>query len=115
MVAHRDVVIALVATSATLTGLVLVFLGLILAAYSGLYAGTERSASDTTRRRYRRVGAVLLGSFLLGLCAVVAAAVWLVRLGGSQGLYVAVLVLFFAQVVTLGGTTIWTLAQLLWG
>ncbi len=109
MVDHKDVVLALLGASASLAGLLLVFLGFVVSVYSGL--------SDDHVRRIRdelgRAALALLGAFVVGLSCVGCAAGWLVGLGDDQSLYVAAVVLFFTQLVGLVAATAWTLRQLM--
>ena len=110
VVGHKDVVVALLEASSALSGLVLVFLGLVITAYTGL----ERPAPRATLRPYRRVGGVLLSAFLVGLVCVTTAAVWLVNLRNNDPLYYVVLSFFFLQVVALAAATAWALREVLW-
>lgn len=110
VVAHKDVVLALLGASAGLAGLLLVFLGLVVGAYGGL-------AGDTPARvkaPLRRVGRFLMAAFVVGLACVGVASGWLVQLAGGEGLYVATVVLFAAQLAMLLLGTGWTLKELLW-
>jgi hypothetical protein len=110
VVAHKDVVLAVLGASAALSGLLLVFLGLVVSAYGGL-AGDTPAAVKTPLRRTALVG---LASFALGLLCVVAATIWLIQLTGGTGLYVLTIGLFLAQLVSLVVATGWTLRELLW-
>jgi uncharacterized membrane protein len=110
VVEHKDVVLAILGASAGLSGLVLVFLGLVVAAYGGL-AGDTPSA---VRTPLRRTGWVIFLAFALGIACVAVATVWLLRLGGNQSLYVATASLFVVQLVALVIASAWTLKELLW-
>jgi len=112
VVEHKDVVLGVLASSAALAGLVLVFLGLVIAAYAGLKADDPRSV----KRPYRQTGAALAAAFIIGLVCVALGSAWLIiRVGhDNDALYVATLVAFGVQLVALIGSTIWTLGELLW-
>lgn len=110
MVAHKDVVLALLGASAALSGLLLVFLGLVIGAYGGLPGDTPR----VVKTPYRRTGAVILVAFAVGILCLVAATWWLLQLTGGQGLYVVTVGLFIAQLLTVCAATVWTLKELLW-
>lgn len=109
-VQHKEIVLALLGVSAGLAGLVLVFLGLVITTYQSFLAPTPAPILN----RYRRIAAALLGAFALGIACVVVATVWLLRLGDSQGLYVATAALFFGQIAVLLIATGSTAFRLLW-
>jgi hypothetical protein len=109
-VEHKDVVLGLLGASAALAGLVLVFLGLIVAAYGGLAGDTPKSV----KAPLRRVGGMILLPFGLGIICMAAAVAWLLLLGGGSGLYVATVTLFLLQLTALAGTSVWALRELLW-
>jgi hypothetical protein len=109
-VEHKDVVLALLGASAGLAGLVLVFLGLVVAAYGGLAGDTPKAV----KMRFRRAGRIVLIPFVLGIAALVLGAVWLMWPGQPGWLYVATVSLFFLQLVSLIGAALWTLRELLW-
>lgn len=110
MVQHKDVVLALLGASAGLSGLVLVFLGLVVAAYGGLAGDTPRAV----RAPLRRAGWVILSAFALGVACVATAVLWLLLLTGAQALYVLTVGLFLAQLAALVFASVWTLRELLW-
>ncbi len=110
MVTHRDVVLALLGASAGLSGLLLVFLGLVVGAYRTLDGAT----SAKVKKPYRRTGAVLLAAFLVGLACVTAATIWLLQVIGGRVTYVLTVGLFIVQVIALIVATLWTLKELLW-
>lgn len=110
MVAHKDVVLAVLGASAALSGLLLVFLGLVVGAYGGLAGDTPKSV----KKPLRTTGWVLVGAFGVGLVCAALATVWLLQLTGGQSLYVSTVGLFFVQLVCLAAATVWTLKELLW-
>jgi hypothetical protein len=109
-VEHKDVVLAFLGASAALAGLVLVFLGLVVAAYGGLAGDTPKAV----RLPLRRTGRVVLAPFAAGTLCILSSGVWLVWPDGGGGLYVATVSLFLAQLVLLAGAALWTLRELLW-
>jgi hypothetical protein len=109
-VEHKDVVLAVLGASAALAGLVLVFLGLVVAAYGSLAGDTPKAV----KAPLRRTGRVVLAPFGLAIVCMVAATLWLVRSGRSEGLYVTTLALFLTQLCALVGSALWTLRELLW-
>ena len=110
MTAHSDVVIALLGASAGLAGLVLVFLGLVVAGYAALPGDSPAE----TKEPYRTTGSVLVVAFVVGLGTVGASTAWLLRLGDNHALYILTVALFVLQLVALVFGTFWTLAELLW-
>jgi hypothetical protein len=110
VVAHKDVVLALLGASAALSGLLLMFLGLVVGAYGGLPGDTPRSVKTP----YRRTGTIILVAFAIGIVCLVLATCWLLQLTGGQGLYVATVCSFIAQLVAICVATVWTLGELLW-
>jgi hypothetical protein len=107
-VLHKDVVIALLGASATLVGLILVFVGLVVGAYGAL-AGDVPKAVKTP---LRRTAGLTLVPFGLGLIQITAGTIWLLH--QSECLYVLTVVLFIATVVTLAAAAFWTLRELVW-
>src|SRR5438128_2675583 len=110
VVGHEDVVVAVLGVSAGLSGLVLVFLGLLLTSL-GSFGG---AAPGAVLRPYRWMISATLVAFGVGIMCVAAAATWLVGLNDNHALYVATVVLFALQIATLLVTTIWTTARLAW-
>ncbi len=108
-VAHKEVVLAYLGASAGLAGLVLVFLGLVVAAYGGLAGDTPRAV----RQPLRRTGRVVLAPFLAGILCMLGAGAWLLW-PDPQWLYVGTVSLFCLQLVSLAGAAVWTLRELLW-
>jgi hypothetical protein len=98
---HRDVVVALLEASASLSGLLLVFLGLVVSVYTGLSRGT----ADKARTSLERAAIGLLVSFLIGLSCVALAAAWLVDQECDGALYATTVCFFGAQLLGLGAAT----------
>jgi uncharacterized membrane protein len=109
VVEHKDVVLALLGASAALAGLVLVFLGLVISAYSNLGAAPKGSKAP-----YRRSGVALLGAFRVGVSCLVVGLCELLLLHNNQYLYVTTVILFLGQIGALLGTSIWVAMELLW-
>ena len=110
MVEHRDVVLAVVGASAGLSGLVLVFLGLVMAAYGGLAGDTPKSV----KRPLRRTGWAIMLAFGVGMACVATATCWLIGLQENRPLYVSTVALFFVQLSALVAAALWTMRELLW-
>lgn len=107
-VVQKDVVIALLGASATIVGLILVFVGLVVGAYGTLAGDTPKSVKD----RLRRTAGWALVPFGLGLAQITAATIWLLH--QSCEAYSLTVTFFLATVVTLGAAAFWTLRKLLW-
>ncbi len=110
VVLHKDVALAILGASAGLSGLVLVFLGFVIAAYTTL----PGDASTRARSPYRRAGGVVLTALAIGLLRIASATIWLLVPDGTFGIYVTTIVLFLAQLIGLAVATVWTLRRLLW-
>jgi hypothetical protein len=100
----------LVGVSAGLAGLVLVFLGLIVGTYQSFDADTPAKVLTP----YRRAVGFVVVAFLIGILCVSLATVTLVSRGANHSLYLVSLWLFAAQLVSLVGATMWTVAGLVW-
>lgn len=109
-VEHKDVILAILGVSAGLAGLVLVFLGLVISTFQSFNSPTPA----TVLNRYRRIAVAVLVAFFLGIACVVLATLWLLRLDDSQGLYIATIALFIAEIVALLLATATTAYRLLW-
>jgi ABC-type xylose transport system permease subunit len=107
-VPHGDVVLALLGASATLSGLLLVFLGFIL----GIYGGLSNDGADDAKTKLGEAALGLLIAFVVGLVCVATSTAWLV-FSQSQPLYDMAVSLFALQVAGLTAATIWTLKELL--
>lgn len=110
MVEDKDVVLAFLGASAALAGLVLVFLGLVTAAYGALAGDTPKAV----KKPLRRTGRVVLVPFGLAVACMAVATVWLLLSKPNEGLYVATVTLFLAQLASIVGAALWTLRELLW-
>jgi hypothetical protein len=95
--------------SATLAGLLLVFLGFILTASGTL----DDDVPPAVHRSLQRISLVLLIAFAIGLSSVAISAAWLVAPGGNP-LYYTALSLFALQIAGLAAATGWTVRGLLW-
>jgi hypothetical protein len=110
VVEHKDVVLAILGASAGLSGLVLVFLGLVATATSSFAAGTK----PAILKRARRPVFAVLGTFGVGIACVACAVSWLL-LDGSGDVYTATVLLFLAQLAALVVATVWVVRRALWG
>jgi hypothetical protein len=108
VVEHKDVVLALLGASAGLSGLVLVFLGLVMAA-SDFAPGTNPKIVAAARRP----AVAVLGSFAIGIACLTSTVIWLL-LPRSGPYWVSVL-LFFAQLGSLVVAATWVVRRTLWG
>ena len=109
MIEPKDVVVAILGSSAALAGFVLVFLGVIIASYQSYSGGVP----EQVVRPYRTSGAALLGAFALGLITVAVSLLWLIN-GGSPGLYDWAVGLFAIQLVAVFVSAVWTTRMVLW-
>ena len=107
---HQDVMTALLGASATLAGLLLVFLGFILTTSGTL----DEDVPVAVHRTLQRVSLVLLIVFAIGLLSVAISTAWLVTAPGDDPLYDTALSLFALQLMGLAGATGWTVRGLLW-
>jgi hypothetical protein len=92
---RNETVIAAGGSAAALAGLILVFLGVVIAGYKAF-------PGDTAKRLlapYRRATAAILGIFALSLTSAALSLAWLATGGGGGPLYYAVLWSFFAVLV----------------
>jgi hypothetical protein len=108
MIESRDVVLGALGAAAGLGGLVLVFLGIIIAAYQS-YAG---NAPQSVVRPFRVAGAALFGTFGFSLTTVALCIVWL-ALGGPSWLYGWTVGFFIAQLVAVFLAAGWTTRMVL--
>jgi O-antigen ligase len=97
---HTDVVVTTTGASAALAGLILVFLGVLIAAYQPLVGA---QTPDKILRRFKSATVWALVVFGLSLVSVVLDATWLITRGGHC-FYVATVVLFFVQLAALAAT-----------
>ena len=111
MVAHKDVVLALLGASAGLAGLLLVFLSLVI----GMAGGFAADTPSAVMAPILRTAWVCLGAFLIGIACIGVATWWLLELNGkSATLYGWTVGLFLAQLAALVIATLWTMKELLW-
>jgi hypothetical protein len=107
---QKDVILALVGASAGLTGFALVFLGLVIAAYTAL----EDDAPASVRRPLQGSAAVIFLAFAAGVLALGAGILWLIRGGDDHTLYVVSCALFWVDLAAMFGSAFWTLRELVW-
>lgn len=101
--AAKDVIIATVGASAALAGLILVFLGSVVATYQALPA----TATEKTKARAKRPIWPSLVAFLLTMADVALGAIWL-DANGSHTLYEINFVVFLIGIVAVAGLAIAT-------
>jgi uncharacterized membrane protein len=109
MIETKEVVLGALGAAAALAGLVLVFLGIIIAAYQS-YAG---NAPASVVRPYRIAGVALFGTFSLSLVTVALCMAWL-ALGGPHWLYGWTVGFFVMQLVAAFVAAGWTTRMVLW-
>jgi hypothetical protein len=109
MIEPKDVVLGIFGAAAALGGLVLVFLGIIIAAYQSYPGGVPAPVV----RPYRIGGGALLATFALSLVTVAACVVWLV-LGGPSFLYGLTIALFGLQLIAVLLSAAWATRMVLW-
>jgi hypothetical protein len=105
----KDVILALLGSSAGLAGFVLVFLGVIIASYQS-YSG---AVPAQVVRPFRTTGGVLFGAFGFSLVTVTVCLAWL-ALGGPGALYGWAIGLFILQLVAVFLAAGWTTRMVLW-
>jgi hypothetical protein len=109
MIETKDVVLGALGAAAALAGLVLVFMGIVIAAYQS-YAGNAPAA---VVRPYRIAGIALFGTFGLSLVTVALCMAWL-ALGGPHWLYGWTVGFFVLQLVAAFVAAGWTTRMVLW-
>lgn len=109
MIEPKDVILALLGSSAGLAGFVLVFLGVIIASYQS-YSG---AVPAQVVRPFRTTGGVLFGAFGFSLVTVTVCLAWL-ALGGPGALYGWAIGLFILQLVAVFLAAGWTTRMVLW-
>jgi hypothetical protein len=97
---NTDVVVALTGASAALAGLVLVFLGVLVATYQQLLGP---NTSDQALAKFKYAAFLSLALFGPSLAGVVVDVSWLIARGGHC-FYLVATVIFFAQLVALAAT-----------
>jgi hypothetical protein len=103
-----DVVPAVFGAAAGLAGLLLVFLGVSIAAFQSYSADVPRAATVG----FRRAGAWILGAFLLGLADVAVAFAWL--LSPHRALRDIAVVLFAVELAAVALAAVTTARAILW-
>jgi hypothetical protein len=109
LIEPKDVVLAILGASAALGGFVLVFLGIIIAAYQSYSGGVPEHVVQP----YRMTGSALLGTFGLSLVTVAVSLLWLLN-GGSPGLYGWAIGLFALQLIAVFAAAAWATRMVLW-
>ena len=105
----KDVVLAILGSSAGLGGFVLVFLGVIIGSYQS-YSGAVPSE---VVKPFRTAGGALLAAFALSLLTAGVCLFWLVA-GGPSGSYGVTIVLFVIQLLVVFAAAAWTTRMVLW-
>jgi hypothetical protein len=109
MVEPKDVVIAILGSSAGLGGFVLVFLGVIIASYQSFPGAVPAEVVQP----YRTAGGILLATFALCLLSVGVCLLWLAG-GGPAGGYGLTIGLFLVQLVVVFAAAVWVTRMVLW-
>ena|ERR1019366_10533008 len=105
---RKDVVIATMGASAALAGLILVFLGLLIASYQTL----PRDAVAAVRSKRRKAAWPVLGLFCFCVVSEAIGFWWLASAGGST-LYAANNAIFAAELAGIVGISVCTARQML--
>jgi len=98
MTSHKDVIIAILGAAAAITGLVLVVFSFFLTAFQGL----PKLPTDAVLAGLRRRALLTLGPFTIGITCIVLSTAWLLT-KDNEGLYIASVVTFFAELAFLLG------------
>jgi hypothetical protein len=109
LIEPKDVVIAVLGSSAALGGFVLVFLGIIIASYQSYPGGVPAHVLNP----YRISGSALLATFALSLVTVAVSLLWLIN-GGPAGLYDWSIALFALQLIAVFAAAAWSTRMVLW-
>lgn len=96
-VSHQDVITTVLAAAGALAGLVLVFLGIVVTTFQS-YPG---DATKEIRDGFRQDSILTLIPFTLGIICVCLSIVWLLLSKNNEVLYLATIVIFFAQLASL--------------
>jgi hypothetical protein len=105
----KEVVLAVLGSSAGLGGFVLVFLGMIIGRYES-YSGDV--PADVVRP-YRTAGGLLLVAFALSLLTAAVCLFWLAA-GGPKDAYPVTLVMFVVQLALVFSAATWVTRMVLW-
>lgn len=92
----KDVIVTILGASAGAGGLVLVFVGILISTIAAYPGGTSRA----TLRPYRAGAWAAVGVFGVSIFTTALSVVWL-AISDSRSLYVLIVSLFFALLVTL--------------
>ena len=109
MIEPKDIVIAILGSSAALGGFVLVFLGVVIASYQSYPGGVPAGVV----RPYRISGTALLATFALSLVTVAVSLLWLIN-GGPSPLYDWAIALFAILLIAVFGAAVWATRMVLW-
>ena len=109
LIEPKDVVLAILGASAALAGFVLVFLGVIIAAYESYGGDVPRPVVEP----YRTAGGILLGTFALCLLSVGVCLFWLAG-GGPPDAYGLTVGIFVALLVAVFAAAAWVTRMVLW-
>ncbi len=109
MIAEKEVVLAILGSSAALAGFVLVFLGIVIASYQS-YSG---AVPEQVVEPFRTLGGLLLATFGLCLVEVLVSLVWLVG-GGPDQAYGVTVGLFLAELLAVFAAAVWAMRMVLW-
>lgn len=101
---RNETVITAAGASAALAGLILVFLGVVIAGYQTYPGGTPKRLL----KPYRKATAAILVVFALSLFCAGLSLAWLATGGGGGLLYQAVVAAFFASLITIFAVAIGT-------
>jgi hypothetical protein len=101
---RNDVVTGLLGADAALGGLLLVFLGVVLAGYGAFGGDTPPSVLS----RYKTSAGAILGVFALSLVGAALAIVWLMTGGDSDALYVLAVIACFVELVAVLAAALYT-------
>jgi hypothetical protein len=105
---QRATVLAIVSASAAFSGLVLVFLGVLVTSYQGLLG----RVGEQTLHRFKNATWIALAVFLAGVVSVALGIAWLAA-GGGHALYVFILVSFFMELGALAFVAWYSTARVL--
>jgi hypothetical protein len=109
LIEPKEVVIAILGSSAGLGGFVLVFLGIIIGSYESYQGAVPKDVVEP----YRAAGRVLMGTFALSLLTVAVCLFWLVA-GGPSASYGATIVLFVVLLLSVFSSAAWVMRMVLW-
>jgi hypothetical protein len=109
LIEPKDVVLAILGSSAGLGGFVLVFLGIIIGSYESYQGAVPKDVVEP----YRAAGRMLTATFALSLLTVAAGLFWLVA-GGPAATYGVTVGLFIVLLVAVFGSAAWVMRMVLW-